>query len=60
MDAADGESQRGHIGAEDDFIGFAAKKIRHGGTCAGDHRVGAATGGVGAAGVGVVRASDSR
>ena len=51
--AADGEGQRGHVGAEDHFIRVAAEEIRHGGAGFGDNGVGAAAGGVSAAGVGV-------
>ena len=51
--AADGEGQRGHVGAEDHLILVAAKEIRHGGAGFGNDSVGAAAGGVSAAGVGV-------
>jgi len=50
---ADGEGQRGHIGAEDYFVLIASEKIRHGGACTGNDGVSAAAGGIGAAGVGV-------
>ena len=49
---ADGEGQRGHVGAEDYFVLVASEKIRHGGARAGNDGVSAATGGIGAAGVG--------
>ena len=48
--------QRGHVGAEDDFVGAAVQEVGHGGAGFGDHGVGAAAGGVGSAGVGVVAA----
>ena len=48
--------QRGHVGAEDDFIGGAVEEVGHGGAGFGDHGVGVAAGGVGSAGVGVVAA----
>ena len=52
--AADGEGQRGHVRAEDDFVSAAVQEVGHGAAGSGDHRVGAAAGGVGSAGVGVV------
>ena len=51
-----GVGQRGHVGAEDDFVGAAIKKIGHGGARFIQHGVCVAAGGVGAAGVGVVMA----
>jgi hypothetical protein len=55
--AADGASERegdgGHVLAEDDFIGVAVEKIRHGGARGGDHGIVGAAGGEGPAGVGV-------
>ena len=58
--AADGAGhrvgERGHVGAEGDFVGGAVQEVGHGGAGFGDHGVGAAAGGVGSAGVGVVAA----
>src|SRR6185369_7921176 len=51
--AAEGEGQSGHVGTEDHLIRVAGKEIRHGGAGAGNDSVGAAAGGIGAAGVGV-------
>ena len=48
--------QRGHVGAEDDFIGAAVQKVSHGGAGFGEHGVSVAAGRVGSAGVGVVAA----
>ena len=52
--ARDRERERGHVGAEDDFVGAAVQEVGHGSAGFGDHRVGAATAGVGSAGVGIV------
>ena len=52
--AANGESQRSHVGTENDLIRITAQEIRDSRPRAGDHRVGAATGRVSAACVSVV------
>ena len=52
--AAQGESQRGHVRAEDDLVGIAIEKVGHRRPRFRDHAVGVATGEVGAARVGVV------
>ena len=54
--AGHGVSERGHVGAEDDFVGGAVEEVGHGGAGFGEHSVGVAAGGVGSAGVGVVAA----
>ena len=54
--AGHGVGQRGHVGAEGDFVGGAVQEVGHGAAGFGDHGVGAAAGGVGSAGVGVVAA----
>jgi hypothetical protein len=54
--AADCIGERGHVGAEDDFVGAAVQEVGHGGAGLGDHGIGVAAGGVGSAGVGVVAA----
>ena len=54
--AGHGEGQRGHVGAEDDFVGAAVEEICHGGARIGEHGIGVAAGGVGSASVGVVAA----
>src|SRR6478672_519948 len=51
--ATHGEGQRGHVGPEDDLILVATEEIRHGGAGFGENSVGAATGGIGAASVGI-------
>ena len=51
-----GVGQRGHVGAEDDFISGAVEEVGHGGAGFGKHGVGVAAGGVGSARVGVVAA----
>ena len=52
--AAQGESQRRHVGAKHDFVRIAIEKIRHRRTRFVDDSVGVAAGLVGAVGVGVV------
>ena len=52
--AAHGEGQRSHVGSEDDLVRVAAQEVRHGRTCARNHRVGVAAGRVSATSVGVV------
>ena len=54
--AGDGVGERGHVGAEDDFVSGAVQEVGHGGAGFGEHGVGIAAGGVGSAGVGVVAA----
>ena len=54
--AAHGVGERGHVGAEDDFVRGAVQEVGHGASGFGDHGVGVAAGGVGSAGVGVVAA----
>ena len=43
--AANGEGQRGHVGAEGDFVGVAVQEVGHGPAGFGDHGVGVAAGG---------------
>ena len=54
--AGDHVGDRGHVRAEDDFVGGAVQDVGHGGAGIGDHGVGVAAGGVSSARVGVVAA----
>ena len=53
---AHGKGERGHVRAEDDLSRIAGKKVRHGATSAGKHRVGTLAGRKGAVGVGIAAA----
>jgi hypothetical protein len=54
--ARDHVGQRSHVLSEDDFVGTAMQEVSHGGAGGCDHGIGAASGGVGSGGVGVVAA----
>src|SRR5690348_3011515 len=47
------KGERGHVGPKENFGGIAIEKISHGFAGAGDHCIGAATGGKCAAGIGI-------
>ena len=49
-----GEGKRGHVGAEDDFVGIAIEKVGHGGARFDEDLVGIVAGLIGSVGVGVV------
>jgi len=52
--AGNGVGQRGHVRAEDNFVGATVQKVAHGGAGFAKHGVGVAAGSVGPASIGVV------
>jgi hypothetical protein len=52
--ATHGEGERGHVCAEDDFVGVAIQKVGHGGARFVEDAVGVVAGLIGAVGVGIV------